>query len=131
VGWNRIRPASARSQSGGWYSGWGYRKEIVIQASAVSGAHSNFPVLVRRAADADLAARAQEDGDDLVFTDASGVKLDHELERFDGATGELVAWVRIASLSGAANTTIFTASSAESVGQWRFPTSAEDTATGS
>jgi YD repeat-containing protein len=93
--------------SGGWYSGWGYRKEIVIQAAAVSGAHSNFPALVRRAADADLAARAQDDGDDLVFTDANGVKLDHEIERFNGATGELVAWVRIPTLSSAANTTIY------------------------
>jgi hypothetical protein len=96
--------------SGTWYqSGWGYRRAITVPASQVSGGtHSNFPLLVRRTSDADLAAHAQNNGNDLVFTlDDHTTKLDHEIEHFNGATGELAAWVRIPSLSHTADTTIY------------------------
>jgi hypothetical protein len=94
--------------AGPWYNAaWGYRKPLTIQAAKVAGSLSNFPILVRLPADAQLAARARADGNDLLFTlDDHATKLDHEIESFNGATGELVAWVRMPSLSNAANTTI-------------------------
>jgi len=45
-------------------------------------------------------------GYDIIFRDANDLKLDHEIEKYDGATGTLVAWVRIPTLAYNANTTI-------------------------
>ncbi len=46
-------------------------------------------------------------GDDLVFRAADDTQLDYEIEAYDGASGSLVAWVRVPSLSSSADTTIF------------------------
>ena len=43
---------------------------------------------------------------DIIFTDTDGNKLDHEIEFYDGLTGEFVAWVRIPVLSASSPTTI-------------------------
>jgi MSHA biogenesis protein MshQ len=90
-----------------WYnSGWLYRKEITLNASEVPSSQTNFPVLISFASDSDLAADAQDDGDDILFT--SGMtKLNHEIERFNGSTGELKAWVNVTSLSSRYNTKIY------------------------
>ncbi|WP_373001569.1 DUF2341 domain-containing protein [Marinobacter sp.] len=85
---------------------WNYRKAIQIQASQVVGDQADFAVMFR-ATDADLANSAQADGDDIVFALEDGTKLDHELERYDGNTGELVAWIRIPTLLASANTNLF------------------------
>jgi hypothetical protein len=56
--------------------------------------------LINLSADSDLAANAQDDGDDILFTSSDGTaKLDHEIEEFNGGTGALVAWVKVPSLS--------------------------------
>ena len=86
---------------------WQYQKLIEIDHNKVAADLADFPVLINLASDSDLAAHAQDDGDDIVFTNsANTVKFDHEIEYFNGTTGELVAWVRIPSLSSATNTTI-------------------------
>jgi hypothetical protein len=48
-------------------------------------------------------------GYDIIFTsDAAGaVKLDHEIESYNPSTGQFIAWVRIATLSHTADTTIY------------------------
>ncbi|MFQ5553113.1 MAG: DUF2341 domain-containing protein [Thermoplasmata archaeon] len=120
-------PVDASSASSSWYSDtWSYRKRITIDATKVSADLSNFPVLIRLPSDDDLAADAQNDGDDILFTASNGTTtLNHEIERFNGTTGELVAWVNVTSLSSAADTDIFmyygnaTATNQESVaGTW-------------
>jgi len=74
----------------------------------VAANFTNFPVLVSLPSDVDLALDAQNDGDDILFTAADGVtQIAHELESYDGATGELIAWVRVANLSSVADTTIY------------------------
>ncbi|MFP3440894.1 DUF2341 domain-containing protein, partial [Pantoea sp. SIMBA_133] len=85
---------------------WNYRKAIQIQASQVVGDQSDFTVMFR-AIDSDLASSAQADGDDIVFALEDGTQLDHELERYDGNTGELVAWIRIPTLPASANSSLF------------------------
>jgi len=86
---------------------WQYQKLIEIDHNKVAADLADFPVLINLASDSDLAAHAQDDGDDIVFTNsANTVKFDHEIEYFNGTTGELVAWVRIPSLSSTTNTTI-------------------------
>jgi hypothetical protein len=91
-----------------WYNAnWHCRKKITIDSGLVSADLSDFPVLISLASDADLAADAQDDGDDILFTSSDGTtQLSHEIETFDGGTGELVAWVQ-ADLSGSTDTEIY------------------------
>ncbi|MBN1675835.1 MAG: DUF2341 domain-containing protein, partial [Kiritimatiellae bacterium] len=98
-----------------WKSGYGYRKSLTIDADAVSGTDdlTNFPALVSLT-DADLATTnngghvTSADGYDILFTGQDGTtQLDHELERYTQASGELVAWVRVPILSGATDTALY------------------------
>ena len=102
--------SATTSAQAAWYdSNWQYRKVLTIDYTKVGATLSNFPVLVSLASDTDLAADAQDDGDDILFTSSDGTtKLDHEIELFNGTTnGQLVAWVKIPSLSNAADTEIY------------------------
>jgi len=88
-------------------AGWNYRKQIEIDHTKVAGDLTNFPVLIS-ITDSDLAAHAQPDGGDIVFTnEANSTRYDHEIEYFNKTSGELVAWVKIDSLSSSTNTTIW------------------------
>lgn len=64
-----------------WYhSSWAYRKKITVDHTRVGENLVRYPMYVRLDGDPDLAARAQADRDDVLFTAADGVtKLDHEL----------------------------------------------------
>jgi len=94
---------------GTWYdSAWRYRKAIAIDANDVTADLTDFPVLVDLGADADLASDAQADADDILFTSSNGTtKLNHEIETFTSATGELVAWVKVPNLSSSADTVLY------------------------
>lgn len=88
--------------------GWAYRKAITIDHTKVAGDLTDFPILINLASDSDLAAHAQDDGDDIRFVNSDNtLKLDHEIEYFNGTTGELQAWVRIPKLSSLTDTTIY------------------------
>lgn len=96
-----------------WYSGtggkWNYRKKLTIQANMVSGSSdlSSFAVLVNRK-DPDLMGTVQSTGADILFTASDGTtKLDLDLEKFDPATGQVVAWIRIPTLSHTNNTDVY------------------------
>jgi archaellin len=90
-----------------WNSGWRDRKELTLDHTFVTSTLTNFPVPVDISSDTDLAAHAQNDGDDIVFTDSAGVQLSHEIEYYNGATGELQAWVKIPTLSSSTDTIIY------------------------
>ena len=90
-----------------WNTDWLYRKEIQINHSEVVSSLTNFPVLIALPSDSDLASKAQDDGDDIVFINAIGVKLNHEIELFDNVSGQLLVWVNITSLSSTENTTLW------------------------
>jgi len=89
-----------------WNASWSSRKLITINSSQVPGDLTNFPVLVN-ITDTDLRDDAQNNGNDIVFTNSTGVKLNHEIESFNGTTGELFAWVNVTSLSSASDTEIY------------------------
>jgi len=88
--------------------GWQYRKQITIDHAKVDDELNNFPALVSTV-DSDLHDKAQNDGDDIMFMDGTGVstKLYHEIERYDGSSGELIAWVNVLQLSGDADTILY------------------------
>ena len=94
---------------GGWYPGeWLYRKPVSIGDGNVPSDVTNFPVLVSIPADTNLAADAQPDFDDILFTASDGTtKLSHEIEKYNATTGELVAWVKVPTVSSTADTILY------------------------
>jgi hypothetical protein len=89
-----------------WNEAWPYRKQIVLDADRVDENLTDFTILID-ITDADLAAYAQADGDDIALSDNHGVKLSHEIELYDPATGHLLAWVKVPALSSTADTVLF------------------------
>ncbi len=118
----RTAPSVALASQGtstlGYYSSaYAYRRPLIInhnKVSTVSGTTlSNFPVLVN-VTSPDLKASVsggnvqRSNGNDILFTDSTGLtKLSYELESFNGTTGNVVAWVKVASLTPTADVTIF------------------------
>lgn len=93
-----------------WYNAsWLYRKKITFNESQITGASPliDFPALIS-ITDSNLQSLAQSDGDDILFTNADGItKLNHEIETYTSSTGNLIAWVKVPSLSATANTDIY------------------------
>ncbi len=85
----------------------GLRKAIVIAPPPLPGGIDDIPIAIIFGEDADLASAARTDGLDIVFSDADGsLRLAHEIESYDPATGALVAWVKIPNLAAGENTII-------------------------
>ena len=92
-------------QNQGWWDGnWRYRQEITIDHTKVVGDLENFPVLIKTIMNVN---EVQSDGDDIVFTDNQGMKLNHEIESYNNITGNLIAWVNVTSLSSLENTILW------------------------
>ena len=90
-----------------WYnSNWAYRKKITVDSSKVPSTQTNFPVLIN-ITDTDLRDHAQSSGNDILFTNATGTKLNHEIDLWVNTTGQLVAWVNVTSLSSSADTILY------------------------
>lgn len=101
--------ASGAPVGGTWFDqgDWTIRRPLTVDAGQVTGALTDYPLLVQ-VADLDLGANAQADGDDLVFTDADGLtRLDHEIESWNAGSGTLTAWVRLPSVDDVADTQLF------------------------
>jgi len=88
--------------------GWQYRKEITIDHTKINGDLENFPILISTI-DSDLRDKAQDDGDDILFMDGTGIsnRLYHEIEHYESSSGKLVAWANIENLSSVDDTVIF------------------------
>ncbi|MCH7876528.1 MAG: DUF2341 domain-containing protein, partial [Gemmatimonadetes bacterium] len=87
-------------------NGYSFRREIdFTDAQVVSGAHTNFPVLISTTL-TDLKTTANggnvenANGYDIIFTSdqAGNTQLAHEIESYTASTGEIIMWVRIPSL---------------------------------
>lgn len=97
-----------------WYSTggtWSARQKITIDHTKVStNDQTDFPVLVRINDQSNpLFTTAQSDGDDILFTSSNGTtKLSHDLERFSATSSkEMIAWIKIPTLSSSADTVLF------------------------
>ena len=99
-----------------WLPGYNYRKKITVNKSMVSGTVNltDFPLLVSLEDPAlrYVAGRCAENylssskGLDFAFTlvTASTVPLKYQLDRYDPASGKLISWVKIPSLSASGST---------------------------
>lgn len=91
---------------------YSFRKKITIDNSKVAGSSNltDFPILFSTI-DSDLAqatGKVQDaNGYDILFTLADGTTLDFDLEKYDGTTGEYIAWIRIPTLFVNADTELF------------------------
>ena len=106
-------------------AGWGYYKSITIDHTKVDATLTDYPLTLVISSDNDLRTTANSghientasggaSGSvtvpaDLVFgsTDDCSTTYDHEIETYDASTGELVAHVRIPSLSESSDTTLY------------------------
>ncbi|MGD9045326.1 MAG: DUF2341 domain-containing protein, partial [Desulfobacterales bacterium] len=104
-----IKTVGGEKTEGDWYdSCWQFRKKLTIDSSNVCANLTDFPALISFTNDSDLAAGAQSDFDDVLFTSSDGTtKLSHEIEDYDSTNGDIVAWVKIPSLSSSSNTEIY------------------------
>ncbi|MHA2278936.1 MAG: DUF2341 domain-containing protein, partial [Candidatus Kariarchaeaceae archaeon] len=109
-----------------------YRKLLTIDDTKVSGSTplTDFPLLID-IIDFDLRTKVQTDGDDIIFTDIFGTKLDHEIEIFNqtynNTHAQLITWVRIPSLSALVDTTITMYYGNITLGDQENPTGVWDT----
>lgn len=92
-----------------WYTAdpWTRRIPITVPAGRVASPVNDFPLLVSMTV-ADLGTNAQPDGSDIRFTASNDTTpLAHEIETWNPATGQLVAWVNVPAISSASATTIY------------------------
>jgi len=88
---------------------YSYKKQITVHSAKVSGsgAHSQYPLLINIATDGDLSTHVTNpNGYDIIFKDSGDTQLAHEIENFNSASGNLVVWVEIPSLSTSTDTVI-------------------------
>ena len=96
-------------------SDWQYRKQITVDHTLVDERLTGFPLLVDIAYDSDLAAGAQVDFDDVLFTNDSvswnsgtvADRLSHEIEYYDNVDGNLTVWIRLPVLSNTSDTVLY------------------------
>lgn len=85
---------------------WTARYPLSIQKARVRGTPGDLAVLLAITS-AEL-KQATASGDDIVITTGDGTTvLPSEIERFEVATGALLAWVRVPALSNAADTPLY------------------------
>lgn len=95
-----------------WLTGYGFRKPIEIDESYIPGTTdlTDYTFLVNiidpnQAHTSSSGYVGHINGYDIDFTLSDGITtMDFEIEEYDNATGELVAWVRIPTLSDTTNT---------------------------
>ena len=76
---------------------WQFRKNITIDPTKVDADLTNFPVFIDFY-DSDLQQDAQVSGNDIIFSDATGSILDHEIELYqrvyNSSHAHLIAWIK-------------------------------------
>jgi hypothetical protein len=109
-------------ENGAFTNGYSYKRSITIDNTKVSGTGdlTDFPMLISGTYDGtggepDLRVIGSggkvtnSSGYDIIFTsDSAGTtQLDHEIEQYESTTGRVAFWVRIPTLDGDADTTIY------------------------
>lgn len=100
-----IRPYYSRTDTvrNGWFNqGWLYRRAVKIDHTKVDADLTNFPALISLTGLSYINAN----GTDIRFTASDGVtELPREIESYSG--GNLLAWVKVPTLSATVDTTVY------------------------
>lgn len=83
-----------------------YRRTLTVPAGMASAPLAGFPLLVALAEDPGLVAHALDDATDVRFFAEDGSPLAAEIELYDATRGDLVAWVRVPTLSADTDTIV-------------------------
>jgi len=104
-----------RAAAASWYDyDWGWRTPLTIDKDQISTSdQTDFPVLInsthaawKTVANGGYAGKSN--GGDFLFTSSDGTtKLKHEIEEYDETTGELIAWVKVPTLSHTVDTVLY------------------------
>ena len=89
---------------------FGYSKVITLNQTMVNQSigTGHYPLLVSQSSDANLSARCQADGDDIVFYNAANTtQLPHEMELWNSTTGEHVHWMDIEDIKNVSTVTMW------------------------
>ncbi|MCK4365653.1 MAG: DUF2341 domain-containing protein, partial [Thermoplasmatales archaeon] len=99
---------SISSAADWWDCNWSYCKKITIDHNKVDTDQTNYPVMIYRSADSDLATYTQSDGADIAFLNQyNTTQYNHEIEKYDSSTGELIAWIKVTSVSSTTDTILY------------------------
>lgn len=74
---------------------WAKRIPLSINASQIPTTQNNFPLLINSIF-TDLIGETEAE---LRFTGINNVQLEYEIQKFDNVTGELIAWVKMPTIS--------------------------------
>ena len=91
---------------------WNFSRNLYINTTlsgaAVSGAVTNFPLLIRLNSANFPFGQAKSDGGDLRFTKSNGAQLSYEIERWDPVAQQAEIWVKVDTVYGNDSTHYFT-----------------------
>lgn len=91
-----------------WLSGWNYRRPLTISGSLITGALTDFPVLVKLDSSFFDFNKAKTNGQDIRFTGSDGTtQLKYEIERWNKTAGKAEVWVKLPSVSSGTDTTFY------------------------
>jgi hypothetical protein len=92
-----------------WYNtAWPYRVSVLVHHRFVAEEVIDFPLLVTITDPQHPLFAHSSDGKDLVFTTDNGrTKLPHEIEAYDAAAHQLIAWVKVPKLSPTTDTSFY------------------------
>jgi len=85
------------------FAGHSNRKKFTIDAAKVSADKTDLDIVVS-ITDLDLRDIANTNGLDIQFADDADNLLDFEIQTWIPATGRLVAWIKVPSLSSSTDT---------------------------
>lgn len=95
-------------REGGFPDFTGFKQLVTIAKENISGSVGTFQVLVSITGNQGLIDNAQADGFDIFFTTETGNnRIPYERESFDKDNGDLVAWVKVDSLTSTTDTKFF------------------------
>jgi len=94
-------------------TGYSFRKRVIIDKDSIGASCStdltNFPYMIKLTGTdfQEIEDNVDADGYDIIFRDAEGNQLDHEIETYDKTNDLLIAWVRIPTLDYNDDTIIY------------------------
>jgi hypothetical protein len=91
-----------------WLTGWNHRRQLTITGALISGALTDFPVLVKLDSSFLDFNKVKTNGEDVRFTSSDGTtQLKYEIEQWNKTAGNAEIWVKLPSILSVSNTTFY------------------------